>query len=54
MEERRADLGRQLAKARKDLTNAELTIKAIDGAMQENSYYVLLLAEREHRNTNAE
>lgn len=43
--ERRADLDRQVAAARQRIGDAEATIKAIDGAIQENNYYAQLLQE---------
>jgi hypothetical protein len=47
--ERRADLDRQLAVARQQAAAAQLMIQAIDGAIQENNYYVGLIAEQEKR-----
>lgn len=41
--ERRADLDRQVAAARQRIADAEAVIRAIDGAIQENSYYAGLL-----------
>lgn len=45
--ERRADLDRQVAAARQRIADAEAVIRAIDGAIQENSYYAQLLAGQE-------
>lgn len=45
--ERRADLDRQVAAARQRIADAEAVIRALDGAIQENSYYAQLLAQPE-------
>jgi hypothetical protein len=47
VEERGHDLARQLAAARKQIADGEATAHAIDGAIQENRYYLKLIAEQE-------